>query len=99
MLQQLTVQRLSARSFFKLCMIGNAFTIILVWACLTISTLAGAPLVTWEDEFVTGKWTTIVGPTVVGIVVLLCCVLQSVLACVGLLLFSKFRNITLNYLR
>jgi hypothetical protein len=99
MLQQMTVQRLSVRTFFKLCLIGNSFTIILVWMWLTASALMGAPLVAWEDEYVTGKWTTIVGPVVVVVAVLLCCAVQTLLASLGLLLFAKFRSITIGYIR
>ncbi len=99
MLQQLTVQRLSLRTFFKLCLIGNMFTFILIGAGLTVSALLGAPLVAWEDEYVTGRWTTIVGPVVVVIAGLMCCVVQSLLACLGLLLFARFRTITIGYVR
>ena len=98
MLQQITVKRLGAVNFFKLCLIGNTVSFGVVWITLSIFALVGSPLVRWEDEYITGTMTIIAGPVVVAALGLLFSVVQSLFAYIGLLIYSRYKNITLSYL-
>lgn len=98
MIHELTIKRLSALSFFKLCLIGNTVSFVLVWIMLSIPALFGSPLVRWEDEYISGTMATFAGPLVVVALGLLLSTALSLFAYVGLLVFSCYKNITLGYL-
>ena len=86
MLQQITVKRLSAANFFKLCLIGNTVSFGVVWITLSIFALVGSPVVRWEDEYITGTMTVFAGPVVVAALGLLFSMVQSLFAYIGLLI-------------
>ncbi|MES2626453.1 MAG: hypothetical protein V4628_14305 [Pseudomonadota bacterium] len=96
--QQLPVKRINILSFLKLCLIGNSVSFVVVWILLSIPAMVGAPIVKWEDEYITGVMTVVAGPVVVAALGLVFSVVQALFAGIGLFLYSRFAKISITFL-
>lgn len=95
MFKEITVQRLSAGTLFKLAGVGLAITLVLFSSVMGVCALFGASTVTWNHQHLTG-WPGLIASPLIGLflaalftVLLGCCMV------VGLWLYSKFRPLTL----
>ena len=95
MFQGIAVQRLSTGTIFKLTGIGTSVTFVPFSILMGGLALFGANTIKWNDEYVHGI-TALLSSPFIGLMIslFLTLILGSVMA-FGLLVFSKFRPITL----
>jgi hypothetical protein len=95
MYREITVNRLSAGTVFKLVATGLACTIIPFSVLMGFLSLFGASTVTWNQQTVTGVYGLIASPFIGLVVVLFLTMFLGSCTAFGLWLFSKVRPMTL----
>ncbi len=92
------VERLRAGALFKLIFIGNILFFVAFSALMGILSFFGAATVTWNDQPVTGVAGLISAPFIGVFIALILSAFQWIFMFTGLWLYSKFRNIELEYI-
>jgi ABC-type spermidine/putrescine transport system permease subunit II len=95
MFKEITVQRLSAGTLFKLAGVGLAITLISFSSVMGIFAFFGASTVTWNHQQLTG-WSGLIASPFIGAFVAV--LFTGILGCCmafGLWLYSKFRPLKL----
>lgn len=95
MFTEITVQRLSAGTLFKLAGVGLAITLVLFSSVMGVCAFFGASTVNWNHQQLTG-WPGLIASPFIG--AFLAVLFTGILGCCmvfGLWLYSKFRPLTL----
>ena len=95
MFTEITVQRLSAGTIFKLSGLGLAITLIPFTFAMGVFAFFGASTINWNQQQLTG-WTGLLASPFIG--AFLAAMFTMLLGCCmafGLWLYSKFRPLTL----
>ena len=95
MFTEITVQRLSAGTLFKLASIGLGITLVLFALVMGVFAFFGASTINWNHQQLTG-WRGLIASPFLG--VFLALLFTAFLGCCmafGLWLYSKFRPLTL----
>lgn len=95
MFREITVQRLSAGTLFKLAAIGLATTIVPFSTLMGVAALFGASTVTWNQQAITGLAGLMASPFIGLFIVLVFTMFLGSSMAFGLWLFSKFKPMTL----
>jgi hypothetical protein len=98
MLQELSVQRLSAGSVYKVIGLGTLFFMVPFGVLMGLFALFGAATVHWKQESVTGLTGFLLGPVVGLSASLFFTVFLGTVCNVGLWLYSKAGAFKLQYL-
>jgi hypothetical protein len=95
MFREISVDRLSAGTVFKLVATGLACSVIPFSVLMGVLSLFGASTVTWNQQTVTGVYGLIASPFIGLVLVLVLTMFLGSCVAFGLWLFSKFRPTTL----
>ncbi|NWJ41376.1 MAG: hypothetical protein HXX12_10440 [Geothrix sp.] len=95
MFREITIQRLSAGSLFKLSAIGLFTTLIPFSILMGFGALFGASTVTWNQQAITGVAGLIASPFIGAFIALIFTMFLGCSMAFGLWLFSQFRPLTL----
>lgn len=95
MYREISIQRLSAGSIFKLVAIGLFGTIIPFSALMGIPALFGAQTVTWNRTAITGLAGLLASPFIGAFLALLLTIFLGCSMAFGLWVYSKFRPLAL----
>ena len=95
MFTEITVQRLSAGTLFKLAGLGLAISLVPFTLVLGVFAFFGASTVTWDQRQLTGWTGLIVSPFIGAFLAALFTMFLGCCMTLGLWLYSKFQPLTL----
>lgn len=94
MFQEISIERLSVKSIFKLVALGLLLSIVPFCALMGLFALFGANTVSWNNEHIHGISALIAGPFMGIFISFVFTLFFGALMSFGLWVFSKFRPIT-----
>ncbi len=97
MAQALRVRRLRGTSVFKLILIGNVISLMLLCGVLSVPAVFGVKVLSWNGEHITGPLALLMGPLGGLLAGVLLGLLVGLLTYVGLRVFSFFTVLELEY--
>lgn len=95
MFKEITVQRISAGSLYKLAAVGMAFTIVPFAMLMGCFALFGASTVSWNKQPLTGFAGLVASPAIGLFVSIVFAALLGTGLAVGLWLYSRWRPLTI----
>lgn len=95
---KIKIKRLKPGSLFKLIFIGYAIILIPFSILCGISSLFGMGTVTWNNQPITGIPGLIASPFIGIFLTILFSILGWIGLCIGLWIYSKFKNIELEFI-
>jgi hypothetical protein len=95
MFQEITVQRLSVKSIYKLIWLGLLFSLVPLCTLMGVFAAFGANTVTWNNAHVHGMWALVTAPLIGIFVSLFLTLLIGTAMSLGLWGVSKFRSLRL----
>jgi hypothetical protein len=95
MFQEITVERLSVKSIFKLVALGLLLSVVPFTTLMGVFALFGANTVTWNQEHIHGLMALITAPLIGVFVSLVITLFVGSLISLGLWVFSKYKPLTL----